>query len=51
MSCKLLIYKQPKIKAKELQNGPSVSDYKVDDHLLDDDEDILVNDDSTATTN
>ena len=53
MSCKLLIYKQPKIKAKELQNGPSARDYKVDDHLLDvpDDEDILVNDDSTATKN
>ena len=33
--------------------GLGPSDYKVDDHLLDvpDDEDIVVNDDSTATKN
>ena len=44
---------QTKEKAKELKNGPSAPDYKVDDHLLDvpDDEDIVVKDDSTATKN
>ena len=42
---------KPKIRAKELQNGPSARDYKVDDCLLDvpDDEEIVVIDDSTAT--
>ena len=44
---------KPKSIAKELKNGPSARDYKVDDRLLDvpDDEDIVVNDDSTATIN
>ena len=44
---------QTKEKAKELKNGPSAPDYKVDDHLLDvsDDEDIVVKDDSNATKN